>query len=183
MECDWLQNVWRKSDVTWGRSLIVIFCMYHVWGHWLGYKVMNQFPQSFNQSDLMNNSRASLTSVQTLFSSVDLCSVLHLGHWSGCVCTSYSLNRGNSESKDVTFKTLMVSHCIVLSLDLLLLPGCKEEVAPEHQERSSSLVQEEPGPPQIKEEHEEEADVSTVTSLHWDTRCDCLSGKTMLNLQ
>ena len=46
----------------------------------LGYKVMNQFPQRFNQSDLMNNSRASLTSVQTLFSSVDLCSVLHLGH-------------------------------------------------------------------------------------------------------
>ena len=76
----------------------------------------------------------------------------------------------------------MVSHCMVLSLDLLLLPVCKEEVAPEHQERSSSLVQEEPGPPQIKEEHEEEADVSTVTSLHWDTRCDFLSGKTMLHL-
>ena len=71
----------------------------------------------------------------------------------------------------------MVSHCIVLSLDLLLLPGCKEEVL------SSSLVQEEPGPPQIKEEHEEEADVSTVTSLHWDTRGDTLSGKTMFFLR
>ena len=110
-----------------------------------------------------------------------VCFVLHLGHWSGCVCTSYSSNRGTSESKDVNkFKTWMVSHCMVFSLDFLL-PVCKEEVAPEQQERSSSLVQEEPGPPQIKEELEE--DVSTVTSLHWDTRCDSLSGKTMLYLK
>ena len=33
---------------------------------------------------------------------------------------------------------------------------CKEEVCPEHEERSSSLVQEEPQPPQIKEERGEE---------------------------
>ena len=44
----------------------------------------------------------------------------------------------------------------LLLLDLPLLPVCKEVVSPEHEEMSSSLVQEETeGPPQIKEEPEE----------------------------
>merc|ERR1712082_13940 len=47
---------------------------------------------------------------------------------------------------------------------------------PQHQRRSS-LVQEEPQPPHIKEEPEEEADVSLLTLLHWETSCDTLSGK------
>ena len=44
----------------------------------------------------------------------------------------------------------------LLLLDLRLLPVCKEEVCPDHEEQSSSLVQEEPQPPQIKEERGEE---------------------------
>ena len=52
-------------------------------------------------------------------------------------------------------------------LDFVSLPVCKEELFPEHQERSPSL--EEPQPPQIKEEQEEllqeEADGSTLTLL------------------
>ena len=51
----------------------------------------------------------------------------------------------------------------------LPLPVCKEELFPEHEESSPSLVQEEPQPLQIKEEQEEllqeEADGSTLTSL------------------
>ena len=77
---------------------------------------------------------------------------------------------------------------------LLLLSVCKEESCPsldleerssrlDQEERSSSLDQEEPQPPQIKEEHEEEADdVSTVTSLHMKTTCDTLSGKILIIL-
>ena len=55
VECDcWLQNVRRKSVtcVTWGRSFdnnlatlgrnqCVESWMYHVWRHWLGYKVLD----------------------------------------------------------------------------------------------------------------------------------------------
>ena len=52
----------------------------------------------------------------------------------------------------------------------------KEEVSSE-EEQGSSLVQEEPQPPHIKQEQEEEADVSTWTSLHRETQCDTGSGK------
>ena len=52
----------------------------------------------------------------------------------------------------------------------------EEPQPPQHEERSSSLVQEEPQPPQIKQEQEEEADVSTLTLLHRKTSYDTLSG-------
>ena len=80
----------------------------------------------------------------------------------------------------------------MLTSSLLLLSVCEEvsseyekwrsslvqeEPQPPQHQRRSSLVQEEPQPPHIKEEQEEEADVSSLTLLHWETSCDTFSGK------
>ena len=57
----------------------------------------------------------------------------------------------------ITFSCSADVTSSLLILDLPLPPVCKEEVSPDHVERSSSLVQEEPEvPPQIKEEQEED---------------------------
>merc|ERR1719376_1226406 len=61
--------------------------------------------------------------------------------------------------------------------NILHMVVCKEEVSPE-QERSSSLLQEEPEPPHIKEEHEEllqrpeEPDGSMLTLLEVKSEVD-----------
>ena len=69
------------------------------------------------------------------------------------------------------WQTSVHYHVIfLLQLDILHMVVCKEEVSPE-QERSSSLVQEKPEPPHIKDEQEEilrrpdEPDGSKLTLL------------------
>ncbi|XP_053190767.1 oocyte zinc finger protein XlCOF7.1-like [Scomber japonicus] len=71
------------------------------------------------------------------------------------------LSRSKEENKrqrkllDAVFKPQLQLHRAVFPADVQQLLETKEEVSPEQQERSSSLDQEEPDPPHIKEEQEE----------------------------